>query len=120
VYFSYYTTENKEFPPVWEIFFRPGNKECSRSIYWFQNGAIIARREVYFVQDQENAMVKAMKLANSDAGKELLKILQQSQPDALQSAMNQAASGNYEAIQKTMSAALSSPEVQRILRQMRG
>jgi hypothetical protein len=34
--------------------------------------------------------------------------------------MNQAQAGNYDAIKQTMSAALSSPEVQRLLKQMRG
>lgn len=72
------------------------------------------------MKDQEYTIAEAMKLANTDAGKQLLALLQSQQQDALDTAMSQAQAGNYEAIKKTMSAALTSPEVQRLLRQMRG
>ena len=72
------------------------------------------------MKDQERTVAEAMRLANTDAGKQLLALLKSQQPDALEAAMNQAQAGNYDAIKQTMSAALSSPEVQRLLKQMRG
>lgn len=72
------------------------------------------------MKDQERTVAEAMRLANTDAGKQLLALLKSQQPGALETAMNQAQTGNYDAIKQTMSAALSSPEVQRLLKQMRG
>ncbi len=72
------------------------------------------------MKDQERTVAEAMRLANTDAGKQLLALLKSQQPDALETAMNQAQAGNYDAIKQTMSAALTSPEVQRLLKQMRG
>ena len=76
--------------------------------------------EVFCMKDQDYNMKEAMKLANTDAGKQLLALLQDQQRDTLESAMAQAQAGNYEAVKKTMSAALASPEVQRLIKQMRG
>lgn len=76
--------------------------------------------EVFWMKDQERTVAEAMRLANTDAGKQLLALLKSQQPGALETAMNQAQAGNYDAIKQTMSAALSSPEVQRLLKQMRG
>ena len=72
------------------------------------------------MKDQDYTVAEAMRLANTDAGKQLLALLKSQQSGALETAMSQAQEGNYDAIKRTMSAALSSPEVQRLLKQMRG
>ena len=72
------------------------------------------------MQDQEKILEQGKKLASSEAGQELFRLLQRSQPEALQAAMDQASKGNFEAIRQTMSAALASPEVQRLLKQLKG
>ena len=65
-------------------------------------------------------MDKIMQLANSPQGQALLAQLQQSHPDALQSAMQDAQAGNYEQVKKSMSEFLSSPAGQALMQQMRG
>lgn len=65
-------------------------------------------------------MDKIMQLANSPQGQALLAQLQQSHPEALQSAMQDAQAGNYEQVKKSMSEFLSSPAGQALMQQMRG
>ena len=65
-------------------------------------------------------MEQLIKLANSAQGQALLAQLQQNYPDALQSAAAQAQAGNYEAVKKTMSEFLSTPDGQALMQQMRG
>ena len=69
---------------------------------------------------QNFSMQDALRLANSDAGQRLLAILKQSDSSKLQEAMDQAAAGDYERIQKTLSSLLDSSEVQALLREMGG
>ena len=69
---------------------------------------------------QSFSMQDAMKLAQSDAGKQLYSLLQQTNAQQLQSAMDQAAAGDYEQVKNTMSAMLSSPEVRALLHKMGG
>ena len=61
---------------------------------------------------------KAMQFAKSPAGKELIALLQQADHSQIQKAMSQASSGDYVDAQKTLSHILSSPEAQRLLKQM--
>ncbi len=69
---------------------------------------------------QDNlSMLEAMRLANSDAGKQLLSQLQQSHGAELQSAMAQAAAGNYDQVRQAMSAAMQNPEIRAMLEQLR-
>ena len=63
---------------------------------------------------------EAMRLARSPAGQQLLALLQQKNSPMLQKAMEEAAAGDYSAVQKTMAAALANPEVQQLLSRMRG
>ena len=65
-------------------------------------------------------MDKIMQLANSPQGQALFAQLQQSDPNALQSAMQNAQAGNYEQVKKTMSEFLSTPAGQALMQQMRG
>ena len=67
---------------------------------------------------QNFSMQDAMRLANSDAGQRLLDILKQSDGKTLQQAMDQAAAGNYENMQKTLSSLLASQEVQALLKEL--
>ena len=66
------------------------------------------------------SMQDAMRLANTDAGQRLLAILKQSDGDTLQQAMDQAATGNYEKMQNTLSTLLASQEVQALLKELGG
>ena len=60
-------------------------------------------------------MKEAMKLANSDAGRQLYELLKRTQGQQLQSAMDQAASGNYEEVKRTLSSLLADPEARKLL-----
>lgn len=66
------------------------------------------------------SMQQAMKFANSDAGKQLYNLLQSTQGDALQSAMDQAAAGNYDAVKKTMEQLLKNQEAKKLLQDLQG
>ena len=63
---------------------------------------------------------QAMKLAQSDAGKQLFALLQQSDSGQLENAMNQASSGNFIQAKNTLSAMLASPEAQELLKKLGG
>lgn len=65
-------------------------------------------------------MDKIMQLANSPQGQALLAQLQQSDPNTLQSAMQDAQAGNYEQVRKTMSEFLATPAGKALIQQMRG
>ena len=66
------------------------------------------------------SMQEALRLANSDAGQQLLALLKQENGSALQRAMDQAGAGDYEQVQKTLGSLLESPQAQALLRQMGG
>lgn len=66
------------------------------------------------------SMQDAMKLAQSDAGKQLYALLQQQNAQQLQDAMDDAAAGNYEQVKNTMTSLLASPEVRELLKKMGG
>ena len=63
-------------------------------------------------------MKQAMDFAKSDAGRQLYEILQRIQGQQLQSAMDQAASGNYEGAKKSLSSLLADPETRKLLSKM--
>ena len=69
---------------------------------------------------QNFSMQEAMRLANSDAGKQLLAILKESDSTMMQQAMDDASAGNYANMQKTLSSLLSSPQVQALLKELGG
>lgn len=62
----------------------------------------------------------AMRLAQSDAGRQLQALLQQTDPELLNTAQAQATEGNYEQLKKTLSSLLASEDVRRLLEQMGG
>jgi len=67
---------------------------------------------------QNFSMQEALRLANSDAGQQLLALLKQSGGEQLQQAMAQASSGDYTAVKDTLAPLLSSPQMQALLKQL--
>lgn len=65
-------------------------------------------------------MRDAERLASSPAGQQLLALLSEQGGSKLDAAVASAAAGNYAEAQKTLSALLSSPEAQALLRQLGG
>ena len=63
---------------------------------------------------------QAMKLAQSDAGKQLFALLQNTEGEKLQTAMDQAAAGDLEQVKKTMQQIMESGQVQQLIKKMRG
>lgn len=61
---------------------------------------------------------QAMRLANSDTGRQLLTLLQATQGDALQGAMDQAAAGNYDQLKKTVQQLLSNDQARQLVEKM--
>lgn len=70
--------------------------------------------------NNSDAIQEAMRMAQSPAGQQLLRLLQQGNSQALQQAMNSAASGDYESAKKALSTVLNDPQAQKLLRQMGG
>ena len=66
------------------------------------------------------SMQEALRLAKSPAGQQLLALLQQSDPEALKKAMEQASSGDYSQISQTLGPMLASEDVKKLLQQMGG
>jgi hypothetical protein len=66
------------------------------------------------------SMEQAMKMAQSDAGKELFALLQSTQGDRLRTAMDQAASGDMDQVKKTMEEIMASRQAQELFARMRG
>ena len=67
----------------------------------------------------QKSMQEAIRLANSPAGKELLKILQNTNPEAVGTAQKQAAQGDYDQVRSTLMTLMQSPQVKKILQEMR-
>lgn len=61
---------------------------------------------------------QAMRLANSDAGRQLLNLLQSTQGKKLQDAMDQAAAGNYDQVKKTMQELMANDQAQQLMKKM--
>jgi hypothetical protein len=66
------------------------------------------------------SMEEALRLAKSPAGQQLLALLQQSNPDAISQAMQQASRGDYSKVKETLTPLLTSQDVQSLLRQLGG
>lgn len=68
---------------------------------------------------QNYSKEQLMAMAQSDAGKKLLALLQQNNSAQLQEAMNQAAAGNYAQVKDTLSSVLNNEQAQKLLKEMR-
>lgn len=66
----------------------------------------------------EFSMDRVMQLAKSPAGQQLLAMLQQKDSQALQQAAMQASQGDYKTAGQTLSAVLSSPEAQKLMKEL--
>lgn len=66
------------------------------------------------------SMLEAQRLAKSPAGQQLLSTLQQTDPDAMQKAMQQLSSGDYSQLSQTLAPLLQSEEVKKLLKQLGG
>ena len=66
------------------------------------------------------SMRDALRLSKTPAGQQLLALLQQTQPDAMRKAMEQASKGDMSQMQETLAPILASEEVQKLLQQLGG
>ena len=64
------------------------------------------------------SLEEAKRLAQSEPGQKLLTLLQSQDAQTLHTAMNQASSGNYEQLRKTLGTLMSSPEARMLLNQL--
>ena len=62
----------------------------------------------------------AMRMANSETGKQLLHQIQKSNPKELEQAMSQAKQGDYSNLSQTLKPLLASKEIQELLKQLGG
>ena len=70
--------------------------------------------------NQNFSMEEIMRLAKSPAGQQLIAMLQKQDNTKLEQAAAQAKTGNYTQASQTLSAMLSSPEAQRLLKELGG
>lgn len=71
-------------------------------------------------KSQDFSMEEVMRIAKSPAGQQLMALLQQKDSAALAEASAQAKAGNYSQAGQTLSALLSSPEAQRLMKELGG
>lgn len=72
------------------------------------------------MQNNQEAMQEAMRIAKSPEGQKLIRLLKQSSPDKLQQVLSSAASGDLAGARGTLNTLLSNPEAQAILNRMGG
>ena len=66
------------------------------------------------------SMEEVLKLAKSPAGQQLMAMLQQQDSAKLEQAAAQAKAGDYSQASQTLNAMLSSPEAQKLMKQLGG
>ncbi|MBQ6996936.1 MAG: hypothetical protein IJO72_01610 [Oscillospiraceae bacterium] len=66
----------------------------------------------------EISLHKAAKMAKSEAGQQLLGLLQSQHGDQLQAAMQQASAGNFAQVKEMMEQMMSSEEAQQLLKKL--
>ena len=66
------------------------------------------------------SMQDAMQLVHSPAGKQLISLLQQSDPAITKKAMEQASAGDYSKAKLALEPLLASEEIQKLLKQLGG
>lgn len=71
-------------------------------------------------KNQDFSMEEVMKLAKSPAGQQLLAMLKAQDNAKLEQAAAQAKTGDFSQASQTLSAMLSSPEAQRLLKELGG
>ena len=68
---------------------------------------------------EDFSMQEALRLAQSPAGQQLLAMLRRTDSGQLQQAADLASAGNYAQASQALSALLSSPEAQQLLKELR-
>lgn len=71
-------------------------------------------------KNQDFSMEDIMRLAKSPAGQQLMAMLKQGDNVKLEQAVTQAKTGDYAQASQTLSAMLSSPEAQKLLKELGG
>ena len=71
-------------------------------------------------KSQDFSMKEAQRLAQSKEGQQLMQLLQQKDAGQLQKAMEAASAGNYKEAGTLLNSLLSSPEAQKLMRQLGG
>ena len=71
-------------------------------------------------KSQDFSMEDVMRLAKSPAGQQLLAMLKQEDNAKLEQAVKQAKTGDFSQAGQTLSAMLSSPEAQRLMKELGG
>ena len=71
-------------------------------------------------KSQDFSAGEAARLAQSDAGQQLLSMLQKKDPQAMQQAMQKATQGDYAAAMQLAQQLLADPQAQALLRQLGG
>lgn len=66
----------------------------------------------------EFSIQEARRLAGTDAGKQLLAMLQANHSDTMQSALQSAGSGDLEQAKRSIAALLADPQMQALLKQL--
>lgn len=66
------------------------------------------------------SMQEALRLANTDAGQQLLAMFSQMDSTTREQAAAQVAAGDYEQVKQTLSQLLSSPQVRELMKQLEG
>lgn len=69
---------------------------------------------------QEFSMQDAVRAAQSEAGQQLLALLQRTDPQMLQKAMQQAAAGNLTEAKQALETLMASPEAKKLVDQLGG
>ena len=69
-------------------------------------------------KSQEFSVEEAKRLAGTPAGKQLAKLLQQTDPQALNDALSKAKEGNYQDAAARLQQLLSSPQAQALLKEL--
>lgn len=72
------------------------------------------------MQNNRKAMEDALRMAQSDAGQQLLNMLKQSGGPELDRAMTQAAAGDYAAAKALLANLMQNPQAQELMRKMGG
>lgn len=67
------------------------------------------------MQNNEQAIQEAMRLAQSPDGKKLIQFLQTKHPDLINQAMANASRGDYTQAQKILSSLLTDPEAKKLM-----
>lgn len=72
------------------------------------------------MQNNQDAIREALRMAQSPAGQQLMRMLQQSGGENLENAMNRAAAGDYGDAKKVLNQLLADPQARKLLEQMGG